>query len=84
MSERKSPTGSSSVEALSMASLRSELQEVMGDFCDAFVFIETVIKALDDSDRAFPELPVLQYGMHAVEAAYNKLDLIAVKLQQQH
>lgn len=57
----------------------------MGDFCDAFVFIETAVKALDaDSDRTFPELPVLQHGMRAVEAAYDKLDRIAVKLQQQH
>lgn len=85
MNERKSPTGSSSTELPSIASLKSDLQEAMDDFCDAFVFIETAIKALDtDSDQPFPELPVLQHGMQAVEAAYDKLDRIAMKLQQPH
>jgi hypothetical protein len=83
MNDRKSSTGNSTVEAPAIASLKADLEEVMGDFCDAFVFIETAVKALDaDSDRTFPELPVLQHGMRVVEAAYDKLDRIVLNLQQ--
>jgi len=82
MSERKPPNGVPSKQFRPSASPKADLEEVMEDFSGAFVFIETVINALDaDSDRAFPELPVLQHGMQALDAAYDKLDLITSKLQ---
>ena len=63
MSERKLPIRNAGGEVPSVNSLNAELQEAMGDFCDAFVFIETALRALDaDRDRTFPELPYFSMG----------------------